>query len=119
MFHVPEDKRINFGPLSSEKSDGNNGAFILNIGDKHILTVASDGKGWEHVSVSDMGSQETPTWKIMCQVKDTFWDRDDCVVQFHPPASVYVNFHPGCLHMWRKTGYKFPVPPSWMVGPKT
>jgi hypothetical protein len=114
-FHVPETCRKRLPPterLYSTSADGNNGAFDLGMG---MLAIASDGGGWEHVSVSF--SNRTPTWKEMAQVKSIFWDAEDCVVQYHPPKSRYVNFHPHCLHLWRPTAIEMPQPPMEFVGP--
>ena len=36
--------------------------------------------------------------------KALFWDEDDCVIQYHPPRSEYVNNHQNCLHLWRPIG---------------
>lgn len=47
-----------------------------------------------------------------------FWDAEDVVMQLHPAQSVYVNHHPGCLHLWRPVSIAIPTPPAWMVGPK-
>ena len=52
----------------------------------------------------------------MCFVKTVFWDREDCVVQFHPPESEYVNDHPFCLHLWRPVGVVIARPPALTVG---
>lgn len=82
-------------------------SYILNV-------VASNGDGWEHVSVSL--SNRTPNWKEMCFIKDFFWDEEDCVIQFHPPKSDYVNNHPNCLHLWKPIKEKIPRPPSILVG---
>ena len=60
----------------------------------------------------------TPTWGEMCFVKDLFWSEDEMVVQYHPPKSEHVNFHPHCLHMWRSLRMPIPLPPSMLVGPK-
>ena len=76
--------------------------------------IASEEMGWEHVSVSR--SDRSPTWEEMCQVKDLFWDDTDCVIQYHPPKSDYVNNHPYCLHLWRPIGIELPRPPSFFVG---
>lgn len=54
----------------------------------------------------------------MCFVKSLFWPPEDCVVQFHPPASEYVNNHSRCLHMWRWSRGDFPTPPAILVGVK-
>jgi hypothetical protein len=74
------------------------------------------GHPWEHVSVST--EKRCPSWKEMCWVKDLFFDEQECVVQFHPPKSEYVNYHPNVLHLWRLSGMAFPMPPSICVGPK-
>jgi hypothetical protein len=70
---------------------------------------------WEHVSVSR--ERRIPNWEEMCFGKRLFWDDDECVVQFHPPKSDYVNCHPRCLHLWRPVGGGFPTPPSMLIGP--
>lgn len=118
MFQVPEKYRIRRGPLASGPDDGNNGAFMIrSLKIKSTLfAIASDGGGWEHVSVSRQKS--TPSWDEMCFIKDLFWGQEDCVVQFHPPASEYVNVHQHCLHLWRPTTGEILMPPSFMVGPK-
>lgn len=118
MFKVPEEFRIEEGDIGSDDSYGNNGAFLINMkGCRYkILVIASNGEGWEHVSVSL--SYRTPNWEEMCYIKSLFWDEEDCVVQYHPPKSEYVNFHPFVLHMWRPTNQEIPRPPSIMVGPK-
>lgn len=97
MFKVPERYRVTTGPLPSNKSAGNNGLFFIG----GLRVIASDGLGWEHVSVSR--AKRTPSWDDMCRVKSLFWGEDDLVVQFHPPKSEYVNNHPYCLHLWRKS----------------
>lgn len=53
----------------------------------------------------------------MCHVKDLFWLPEECVVQFHPPRSVYRNLHPFCLHLWRHETYQFPLPEGDLVAP--
>lgn len=114
-FKVPEKFRIKTGALASDDSLGNNGAFWLMLRhSQKVFAIASDMMGWEHVSVSR--KDRVPTWDEMCQVKALFWGDEDCVVQFHPPKSEYVNNHPFCLHLWRPVGSEFPLPPSIMVG---
>ncbi len=116
-FHVPEKCRVRNGSWGTYSGHGNNGAFMCTVKHGQLLRViASDGMGWEHVSVSR--SDRCPTWEEMCQVKALFWDADDCVVQFHPPESDYVNNHPFCLHLWRQVGVEFPRPDALMVGVK-
>lgn len=120
MFHVPENYRLKQGAMSSDYTFGNNGAFIVPYrihGIKQTMfVIASDQLGWEHVSVSR--EDRTPVWEEMCIVKDLFWDKEDCVIQYHPPHSEYVNNHLHCLHLWRPVGVQLPMPDSILVGVK-
>lgn len=116
-FKVPEKYRE---PGWSTAADGNNGLFQI-PGRTHrdrLTVVASDGGGWEHVSVST--PYRCPTWEEMCKVKELFWDDpEDWAVQYHPPLSRHVNNHRYCLHLWRPTDCgEMPFPPDWMVGSK-
>jgi len=79
-----------------------------------FVVIASWGMGWEHVSASM--NNRCPTWEEMCLVKDIFWGDDECVIQYHPPKKEYVNLHPYCLHLWKKTGCDFETPPKKLVG---
>lgn len=119
-FSVPNEFRIRVGRLGGDERDGNNGAFMLpaSRGDRRVplFAIASDGMGWEHVSVSPIGYKRCPTWEEMAYVKGLFWTDDDCVVQFHPPRREYVNNHPYCLHLWRPTAASIPLPDSLLVG---
>lgn len=81
--------------------------------------IASWGAGWEHVSMND--KKFTPTWEEMCELKEVFWKDEECVVQYHPPKSEYVNNLSHCLHLWRpieKFSGKLPIPNSLLVGIK-
>lgn len=117
-FHVPAEFRIRTGPMATSDAFGNCGAFWCRLkpGGRFYQVIASDGEGWEHVSMSL--PDRTPTWEEMCLLKGLFWDAEDCVVQFHPPESEYVNNHDYCLHLWRPTDREIPRPPSIMVGVK-
>ena len=114
-FHVPNKWRVRKGKMGSDDSIGNSGAFEITL--KHnqkVFVIAGDGLGWEQVSVSS--KDRCPTWEEMCQVKAIFWDDEDCVVQYHPPKSDYVNLHPNCLHLWRPIGQELVRPPKIMIG---
>jgi len=85
-----------------------------------LVCIAADGMGWEHVSISvkkynyeEMG--RCPTWEEMCFIKDLFWEKHECVVQFHPPESEYVNNHPHCLHLWKSLTEVHKTPPKSLV----
>lgn len=107
---------IKTGNLGSDDNYGNNGAFSVPFESFMFHVIASDGMDWEHVSVSL--PNRTPNWREMCFMKDLFWDYEDCVVQYHPPKSEYVNNHNFTLHLWKPMKEKVPIPPSILVGYK-
>lgn len=111
-----EEYRWKKGVFASDKSLGMNGIFVIPFESYKLCVQASDGVGWEHVSVSLR--HRYPNWKEMCFIKDLFWEKEECVVQYHPPKSEYVNNHPYCLHLWRPGKKKFPMPDSILVGIK-
>jgi hypothetical protein len=124
MFLYPEHCRKQFFGMV-ESIIGEPGVFVIphyKIKNYFFFAIASDGEGWEHVSVHVRHDQEKasrcPTWEEMCFVKDIFWSDEDTVVQFHPPKAEYVNCHPFCLHLWRKKNSNFETPPSVLVGVK-
>ena len=99
------------------------------IRDYFLWIVFSDGLGWEHLSVSlkkfvskrqrtvkEVG--RCPTWEEMCLIKDLFWLPEECVVQYHPPRSRYVNNHKWCLHLWKPIKSALPMPDAILVGIK-
>ena len=103
-----------------QRGDGGNGMFKVFVGGRSFFVLASNGGGWEHVSVSPCSRkrQSCPTWDEMCAIKDMFFSEDECVVQYHPPKEDYVNQHPYCLHLWRPIGVELPRPPAIFVGLK-
>ena len=127
MFHVPIQYRVRSGHLASDDTYGNNGAFqVTHPRDAkryskppRMLCIASDGMLFEHVSIS-LNRPRCPKWEEMCYIKNLFWDKEDAVIQIHPPADQYVDCHPFTLHLWRKAGTNdfYEAPPSYMVGPK-
>lgn len=121
MFKVPEYGRIRKGPLASHDDYGCNGAFAFYFDPKiELQCIISDGEGWEHVSVVAIVQggkfMRAPTWDEMCKVKAKFWDNEDCVIQFHPPKSQYVNNHKYCLHLWREIGVEYKTPLTELIG---
>ena len=120
-------QRIHHGPMGSADSDGRNGAFQFRCGSVDLLVIASDGADlpegsrWEHVSARARDAkrnERTPSWAEMCWLKDLFWEAEECVIQFHPPKSDYVNNHPHVLHLWRPVDVMMPRPSSELVGIK-
>jgi hypothetical protein len=123
MWKIPEQFRIQDPRLPFHQNAENCpdcGVFLLQpkIGNRRLLAVASNGGAWEHVSVSvrEGNKVKTPVWEEMAHVKSVFWGEEDCVVEYHPPRSVYVNCHPNVLHLWRPLEQKIPLPPSIFVG---
>ena len=116
MIRFPETHRLREGPLASATGDEGGAFAMTSRSGEALFAIASTGDGWEHESVSLRN--RCPTWAEMCTVKALFWDPEDCVVQYHPPQSQYVNCHPHCLHMWRSLDAAQQLPPTWMVGPK-
>lgn len=114
-FHVPERFRDD-----GDKGDNNGWFFVPTYGNWYAITLASDGLGWEHVSAHMFNGKQRrcPNWDEMCKLKSLFWDEEDCVVQYHPPKSEYVNNHDTTLHLWRPVGTDIPRPPSILVGVK-
>lgn len=118
-FHVPEKYRLRSGPLGTDQDNGNNGAFFIPTrpGQPPLKVIATDGAGWEHVSVSL--PNRCPTWEEMCHIKSMFWDDEDAAMQLHHPRSDWVNNHRYCLHLWRPmNGASIPLPDSLLVGYK-
>src|SRR5574344_698188 len=71
--------------------------------------------GWEHLSVT---GKKTPSWDLMCKMKDVFFKDDECCVEYHPAKKDYVNNDLHMLHIWKKTNSEFEMPPELMVGIK-
>ena len=114
MFGSEEGDEWGFFIIPSHKAPGNNALKIM-------ATAGHDDYGeagkWEHVSVSLRDNPaKCPTWEAMCFVKSLFWEDEECVVQFHPTKSEYVNRHKGCLHLWKLRSEEFPMPPRECVG---
>lgn len=96
------------------------GAFFLRMDPtgptlKIIASAGDEEIPWDHVSVST--PSRCPTWEEMAWIKDLFFTEEETVVQYHPPKSKYVNYHPYCLHLWRPHGIELPLPPTIAVGP--
>lgn len=117
-FEKLDKIRCKTKPWNSNPGD-NFGMFYIPIKKSNIplkVICAPMHYEWQHVSVSL--PNRCPTWSEMALVKSLFWSEDETVVQFHPKKSEYVNNHPHCLHLWRKNGQEFELPPSILTGIK-
>jgi hypothetical protein len=115
-LRAPEHCRVRTGQMATNELNGNNGAFLVpsRSSGRMLTVIASDGAGWEHVSVST--KHRVPTYEEMKEIKQLFWDAEDTVVEYHPALSDFVNNHPYCLHLWRPTKEALPKPPAILVG---
>jgi hypothetical protein len=82
-----------------------------------LRAIASDGLGWEHVSVST--ETRCPTWDEMEFIRELFWRDDETVMQLSVPRADHINQHPYCLHWWRPIGLDIPRPDAILVGVPT
>ena len=114
MKAILEIKQNNRLSIIKEGKDGFAAYIIRPYKQGQFGIIASWGMGWEHVSASM--NIRCPTWEEMCLIKDIFWKPEECVIQYHPPKDEYVNLHPYCLHLWKKTGGDFETPPKELVG---
>jgi len=109
-----ESLKLDIGKRGKMMQVGDDGcAGVLFRDGVQLKFIMSFGLEWEHVSVSM--DRRCPTWDEMDFVKRFFWKMDECVVQYHPPLSEYVNHHPYCLHLWRPTNDIIPMPPLCCV----
>lgn len=108
-------EEIKNNPKLEIKQTSIDGGFgILHMaGLRRCTVIWSFGGGWEHVSVCP--KNRTPDWDEMCQIKDMFWNEDECVVQYHPVKSDYTNIATNCLHLWKPINQEFPIPPKILV----
>lgn len=105
------------------RGEGNNGIFTISLKNNkskvlNYLIIVSDGGDWDHVSVSCLSNNITPTWEVMSFVKDLFFEPEETVLQFHPKKSEYVNNAKNCLHLWRPINKEIELPPSILTGIK-
>jgi hypothetical protein len=121
-MNFPEEYRIQPEGFASKAGEPFGLFFIFHGPLGRPLKIIANGAseesaGWEHVSVSIVGDKRRPcpSWVEMAFVKGLFWNAEDCVVEFHVPATDHVNVHEGCLHLWRNPTAEFPRPPQILV----
>ena len=95
--------------------DSGNGCFRVFVNGRSFYVIASNGGGWDHVSVTMKNGKRCPTWDEMCAIKDMFFLPEECVLQYHPSKKDYVNIHPYCLHLWRPQNQQIPTPNNGFV----
>lgn len=90
------------------------GCFEMSHAGSRLRIIATNGDGWDHVSVSRVN--RCPSWEEMNWVAQKFFG-DQPAMQLHVSSSDHVNHHKYCLHWWRPHDVELPLPPAWMVGP--
>lgn len=91
-------------------------SFTIRLSDHRLYDViASNGGGWDHVSINPYKHSRTPNWNIMCELKDLCFKDDETVIEYHPKKADYVNVAEHCLHLWRPQNQTIPVPPKIFV----
>jgi len=108
-----EDLRVEHPMYPTPKKGSIEGAFLIPYADTDLRILSGCGDGWDHVSVSV--AHRCPTWNEMCFVKNLFFEKEELVLQFHPPESKYKNCHPYVLHLWRPWNQKIQLPPANMI----
>jgi hypothetical protein len=110
QYRLRDRERLIYGA----NGDSGNGIFKVFVSGKSFICIASNGGGWDHISIT-RNNGKLPTWEEMCAIKDIFFDEEEVVVQYHPKKSEYVNIHEGCLHLWKPTIAQMPTPPKIFV----
>lgn len=119
MRKLEEIKASKYVEIKKEGQDGMAGTVYDKKTRVKLNFIMSWGAGWEHCSVSITDRyKRCPSWEQMCIIKNTFWNEDECCIQFHPAEKDYVNNHEYCLHIWKPIAQEIPMPPSIMVGLK-
>lgn len=110
------DRSAEIRAYYGDDGDHGNGVFWLSscIDGAPMRVIASDGGGWDHVSVSR--KNRCQNWLEMEQVKRAFFEDDETAMQLHVPPADHRSLHEFCLHLWRPNeGREIPRPPALMV----
>jgi hypothetical protein len=94
-------------------STDNDGWYLIPLGGQTFKVIASEGLGWDHVSVSHRS--RCPTWAEMDHICRLFFRDDETVIQFHVPRAQHINVHAFTLHLWRSQTDPVILPPAAMV----
>ena len=96
-----------------QKEGSIEGFFIIQYGKRKLAVICGVGEGWDHVSVSLR--YRCPTWEEMNWIRNLFFEREETVIQIHPPLSKYINFGENVLHLWRPWDMEITLPPRHML----
>lgn len=80
-LHTLDKWRLDVRKYCGSNGDDKNGAFKIFVNGRALFCIASNGRGWEHVSVSPKNQKRCPTWEEMCAVKNLFFEPEETVIQ--------------------------------------
>jgi hypothetical protein len=96
--------------------DAHGGCFCVPREGIELKVIASDGGGWDHISISL--EDRCPTWDEMECVRKHFALPHEVWLQFGLPPKDHINCHPYCLHWFRPQYREVKLPPPQFVGPQ-
>jgi hypothetical protein len=97
--------------IASTDADGWNGSFMVPLEGEMWYVVLNDQLGWRHLAIANAQKNLTPTWSVMCRVKQLFYGDDEWACQFHPPKDEHgISDFPYRLHLWSPLEETLPVP---------
>lgn len=108
---IVKDGRVHPGYVVA--SDGVK--FTVRLDHRLWDVIASNGGGWDHVSINPLHHSRMPSWQVMCELKDLCFYPNETVIEYHHKESDYVNVADKCLHLWRPQHQEIPVPPKIFV----
>lgn len=123
IHDIAEKGRYSVPPFNSDRGDTFGHFRLTAPTGAFVFVIAADGTEtrFDHVSVSVQREKDgsparrCPTWEEMCFIRNLFWEPEECVIQYHPPASKYVNAHPYVLHLWKPLDTVIETPPEWTI----
>jgi hypothetical protein len=111
-FRIKDNRGINAFYVP-QKEGSIEGCFQIEYGNKKLVVISGCGEEWDHVSVSLR--HRCPTWDEMNWIRDLFFEKEETVIQIHPPHSQYINHGKYVLHLWRPWGLEMRLPPREML----
>ena len=110
MFKTPEPHRVTEGEYGTSRSHGNNGFFLVPLGEgrEPALCNASDDGIHERLIVSTL--QKTLTVDDLERIKALFWSDDDTVAQIYSSECRELSPYPGAVLLFRRRGIDFDFP---------
>lgn len=70
-YRLMEDERR----IAGVNGDSGCGFFKVFVNGRSFFCIASDGGGWDHVSIHPKNQKRCPSWDEMCAIKDMFLAR--------------------------------------------